>query len=486
MRKISIYLKSLKNRHNADSSGFLGMSPFFLMFGSILLLNINCTILKSVRNTLAVVDLGTGAHTIPVFELFGALPCSILMTWGLSWLMERFSIYKVFCITLAVFLGFFLIFAEGLYPLCIDLKQKGVIGVGALQLLSLAFYVMGELWKPSLAIILFWGLVNQYTPLSEAKKLYAPLMLGGSLGSILAGPFISFATSHFSWTHLSLSSERWSHSLSVMMWIVTLLGIISAALYRRLWLHFSHLPKNGVENPSPDFSLKESLFVCLKNNQVRLLAWIVIADYVAYSLGEVLFLNLLKMRFPNACDYCNYMGTLSAWNGIATVISALLITPFILQRYRWVIAALATPLCLLLTEGAFFLLLRGKGMSGAWFGWTEAQWLGIVIFFGSLQYCLCRAVKYTLFDASKELVFVSMPTLQKMQGKLVIDGICARLGKGGASLLSIGLISVCGGVVASALCTGFIAISMIIGWIGATCKLGRLLHKEEEGHAHSR
>jgi ATP/ADP translocase len=79
---------------------------FFLMFSITMLLNINFTILKSVRNTLAVVDLGIGASTIPIFELFGALPCSILMTWGLSLLM-RISIHKVFLIAMAIFLGFF-------------------------------------------------------------------------------------------------------------------------------------------------------------------------------------------------------------------------------------------------------------------------------------------------------------------------------------------------------------------------------------------
>ena len=69
---------------------------FFLMFSITMLLNINFTILKSVRNTLAVVDLGIGASTIPIFELFGALPCSILMTWGLSLLMQDFYTQSIF------------------------------------------------------------------------------------------------------------------------------------------------------------------------------------------------------------------------------------------------------------------------------------------------------------------------------------------------------------------------------------------------------
>ena len=337
---------------------------------------------------------------------------------------------------------------------------------------------MGELWKPALASILFWGLVNQHIPLAEAKRLYAPLMLGGSIGAILAGPIVSFCTSEALWKYFLLSSEQWTHALILMMFVVTILGVITAVLYYQLWLYFSQRSKEQVASSEHASSLKESIRLCFQVPHLRLLSWIVIADYIAYSLGEVIFLDVLKIKFPKACDYCNYMGTISAWTGILTVISALFITPFILQRCRWVIAALATPLCLLITEGCFFIFLRGKIISDTWFGWTETEWMGVIILLGSLQYCICRAAKYTLFDASKELAFVLMPPFQKMKGKLVIDGICARLGRGGASTLSICLITVCGGVFASSLLTGIIAICMTFSWIFTTHRLGKLLYRD--------
>ena len=298
---------------------------FFQMFGIALLLNVNFTILRNVRNTIAV-DQGNGASAIPFFELFGVLPASILMTWGLSWLLSRFQIHKVFFVTIGSFLAFFLLFA-----------------FGQLFKLSILFYVLGELWKPALAIILFWGLVNQHIPKSEAKKLYGPLMFANSLGAILAGPLVSFCT----------SSKLWTHALNSMMIAVTILGAVTALLYYKLWNYFSSHSQN--RSSEEKFSLKESAKLCLQVPQLeRLLSWIVIADYIAYSLGEVIFFDLLHVKFPNACDYCNYLSILSTWCGVLTVISALLITPYILQRTQWICAALATPLCLLLTEGAFF------------------------------------------------------------------------------------------------------------------------------------
>ncbi len=451
---------------------------FFLMFCITMLLNVNFTILRSVRSTLAVVDLGSSASTIPIFELFGALPGSIVMAWGLSLLMRRFSIQKVFFFTMAIFLGFFLLFALGLYPALVALRQKGEVSQTLLQLFSMSFYVMGELWKPALAIILFWGLVNQHMPIEEAKKLYAPLMFGASLGGILTGPLVSLCTSERLWKLLYLSAERWTHSLMMMMFLVSLFGVIAAYFYYRVWLYFSSHSPEKMESSSKGISLKESASLCLRVPELRLLSWIVIADYIAYSLGEVIFLDVLKRKFPLACDYCNYMGKISAWSGTLTVLSALFLAPAVLSRCRWIIAALATPICLLATEGAFFIFLRAGALSSSWFGWSEGEWIGVIIFLGSLQYCLCRAAKYTLFDASKEIAFVLMPEVHKMKGKLIVDGICARIGRGAASTMSLSFIALCGGVFASALLTGFVALGMAMSWIFSTRKLARLLEKE--------
>src|SRR5207249_4455846 len=133
------------------------------------------------------------------------------------------------------------------------------------------------------------------------------------------------------------------------------------------------------------------------------------------------------------------------------------------------------PLCLLVTEGSFFVFLRLAGPSQEWFGWTRAIWLESVVILGSLQYCLCRAAKYTLFDSSKELAFVLLPDSQKMQGKLIIDGIGSRLGRGGASMLSLLLISLSGGVMASSWLAGVFAMGITASLTLSTVKLGNLI-----------
>ena len=377
---------------------------FFLMFGIVSLLNINYAILRSARNALAVADLGGGARSIPWFELCGTMPGAILMTLGLTWLLNRHPIRRVFSIVLASFVSFFLLFALVVYPL-LPLCSAKIIPV----LASMLFFAMAELWKIALLTILFWGLVNQYIPLESAKRYYAPLMLGGSIGTILAGPLISFCTSDF------ISQESWGHSLILLMGALAIVSGFIAWLFAALWRSFSEtapLPQTDPEEEAP-LSIWESVRVCFRSPYLLLLAWMTIADYVAYAFGELIFLDVLRQKFPDPRDYCDFMGKLSFWNGILTAISALVITPYLLRRCRWVVASLVTPVCLLVTEGAFFFALWHPALS---------LQIEVLVFLGSLLFCLVRAAKYTLFDTSKEISFVLLPPLEKMQGKLVIDG----------------------------------------------------------------
>ena len=458
-------------------SGYL----FACMFSIFLLLNLNFAILRSVRTTLAVSDLGGGAHWVPTFELLGALPGAFIMTWSLALLLKRFSIEKVFFATLALFLGFFLIFSTLIYPVLHTLKLSSESGSILLPAFSMLFYTMSELWKPALGVILFWGLVNQYLPAEQAKKLYAPLMLGGSLGAILSSPIITACTSETLWGLSSSSVDHWKYSFNAIIGVVTVIGLATAGLYQLLWKEFNRSDFNVSKEtsvPKDEHLTHGKVLSCLKDPKLRLLSWIVVADYFAYSLGEVIFLGLAKMLYTNPSDYCNFMGTLAMWSGILTFLSSLLIAPYFLKNHKWVISAMVTPVCLLITESLFFISIKSQNIT--LLGWTHLEWLSIVVFLGAVQYCLCRGMKYSFFDASKELAFVYMPSTLRMNGKLVVDGLSARIGRGSSSLLSLALLSITGGVIASAFASSIIAIGFTISWIASTVKLGKQIDKLAE------
>ncbi len=120
-----------------------------------------------------------------------------------------------------------------------------------------------------------------------------------------------------------------------------------------------------------------------------------------------------------------------------------------------------------ITFAFFFVIYCGK------FGlFPGASPLTIAVILGSIHFCIGRSAKYTLFDAIKELAFIPLNQEAQVKGKLIIDGIGSRLGRGTSSLLSIVLFLLLGGPGESALFAGILAISFAIIMIPASRSIG--------------
>lgn len=416
------------------------------------------------RNALVVADGGGSAALIPYFELFGTFPASVLLTWGLSRLMRVFSFRFTFSVTLFFFLGFFIVFAHWIYP------HKDAIPWSHWP--DLVFYIMAELWKVALLSVIFWGFLHQKLDLSEAKRFYPPLLLGTSVGTILAGPITVFCTSVFSWNFFHLSDLRWQNALYMLTLCLCICGILTHVAFGALFKKLQ--PKQvaeKVDTPSYRLSLFSSIKYLTHSPYLRSLFLIVIAEYVCYTLGELIFLEALKIEYPTPAEYCGYMGNLSFWMGILTAISAVFITPYLLQAYSWSKTVLLTPLLMVIATFLFFFFL------------CIVQWgifpggAVLVIALGSIHFCIGRASKYTLFDAIKELAFIPLNQEGQVKGKLIIDGIGSRLGRGTSSGLSLVLFFFMGGPIESVFFAGILAVSFAIMMIPAAKIVGNQLEQ---------
>jgi AAA family ATP:ADP antiporter len=101
----------------------------------------------------------------------------------------------------------------------------------------------------------------------------------------------------------------------------------------------------------------------------------------------------------------------------------------------------------------------------------------MTVYFGSLQNCLSKAGKYSLFDASKELAFLPLEQDAKLKAKAAIDGLGSGIGKSGSSLAYQGLIITLGSV---ALSTPYIAIILfvvLVAWISSVVTAGGIFKK---------
>ncbi len=464
------------------------------MFFIVCLINVNFSILRSARNALVVADVGGSATFIPYFELFGTFPASIALTWGLSRLMRLFSPRFIFSMTVTFFLAFFIIFAYWVYPYreeihhLLEAKLGLFFGLSGFKVVfthwpDMIFYIMSELWKVAILSVIFWGFINQNLSLDTAKRFYPPLLLGSSVGAIMAGPITVFCSSQFSWNFFPLSSQRWQHSLYLLTFFLLISGVLTLVafnlLFKKLRINKKTPPpqKDPTSKKEPFsqklLSLSSSLSYLRKSPYLSALLLIVVAEYVSYALGELIFLQVLKERYPAPSDYCQYMGNLTFWTGILTAFSALILTPYILQKCRWSRAAIITPVLMVLATFGFFGVIYLRKINLL----PSVAPLNFAVLLGSLHFCIGRSAKYTLFDATKELAFIPLSQEGQMKGKLIVDGIGSRLGRGASSLISIFLFLIMGGAGESALFAGILAISFALVAIPAARLIGHDFEK---------
>lgn len=341
------------------------------------------------------------------------------------------------------------------------------------------FYVMAELWGTIVMTVLFWGFANEVTRIDEARRFYSVFCIWANCAGILAGRVALFLPEQAEVAGIVVH-EEWGDSLMILVGVICACGVAVMALFR--WMN-----RNVLNDPSFDdlhmtkralkakgkLSIKES-FAYLSNSKYLLcIATMVLAYNLVINLVEVMWKDQLRSLYPTPAGFNAYTSNITSLTGIVSVLTSIFLTR-ILNRFGWTRTALITPLIILLTSAGFFGFLFYQNL----FGSSSMLLMGatplvIAVFFGAAHNCLSKGMKYSVFDATKEMAFIPLSHECKLKGKAAIDGVGSRLGKSGGSLIHTGLLMIFGSLSASAPYVATILFIMIIFWIMATRSLGR-------------
>ena len=465
------------------------------------LLHFDYNVLRCMKDTLVITAKNSGAEVIPFIKVWVMFPMSVLLTWVFIRLSNRFSRENVFYVMLGAFLIFFFLFAFCLYPQreAVHLHSTAdflatVLPEGCKGLISMVrywsftiFYAMAELWSNIIIAMLLWGFANQITKLDEAKRFYGLLGVGINLSGIFAGQLSIFAT-ELSQSSLSQSAsgDSWGPTLEYLIAMVVAVG--SAALLLLVYLNrvLKKNPELGSSTDSvaskkakkPKLSMRENLRYLLSSRYMLCLVAIVISYNVVINLVEVLWKHEVKELYPSPLAYNLYMNQVTTWIGIIATVASLLVSGNSLRVFGWTRTALITPAILLITSVGFFGFFFLKGSPELALAFVGVSPLTLVVFFGTLQNCCSRAAKYTVFDATKEMVFIPLPQEEKIKGKAAVDGICNRLGKSGGSVIYQFLLIIFSTISACAPYVAVILFSIIGVWMMAVRSLGKQFHEK--------
>jgi len=452
--------------------------------------------LRNLKDGLIVTADASGAEVIPFIKVWAILPMAIGATALFIRLSHRLSLERLFYLITFFFLGFFALFILVLYPLrdVIHPHQWGETMQAALpQGLSgcvamcrywsfTLFYGAAELWGAVVLNILFWGLANDITRVCQAKRFYSLLGMGYNLATIVAGQ-IGYLFSHRVYNPALPGGDINEQCMILLTSAVLVAGLLLIVCFRWLTRDKEYRAVVGGENSEvarkaekigKRGSLRQDVKTLLKSRYVLSIAIIVVAYNLFINLVEVVWKDQVKQVYPDQASYTAYMSQVTFITGIIASFMAIFVSGNLLRRFGWTTAAITTPVILVVTSVGFFgLLLCPNSVALTVTGLFGSTPIAMSLFFGSMQNCLSRASKYTVFDASKELAYIPLSRDQRVRAKAAIDGVGSRLGKSGGSLIHQTLLLFLQNVAASIPFVAAILIGILATWMTTVRSLGR-------------
>jgi len=259
-----------------------------------------------------------------------------------------------------------------------------------------ALYVFTEAYIVIL-VEQFWSFINSTLDQTRAKAFNGPILGGASIGPLLGG----LALNRFA---AVLGSERFV-LLSGLALLPT--AVLAYAAYR-----LAGEPKpSAAERGGPGGPLRLRLIT--EHRVLLYLAGVIALSQFFAAAANLRLYELLEASLAGQDARSAYLGTFWAVvNGLAFLMQ-FVATPLVLRRLPLSVILIGIPLVHVLTAG---LMLSHPSLNVA-----------------AAALLLFKGLDYSVFRASKELLYIPLPFDARYRAKQVVDGLTYRFSKGAAA-----------------------------------------------------
>lgn len=414
-------------------------------------------VLTCMKDTLVVTAKGSGAEVIPVLKGWVVLPAAILATLVYSKLSNVFKRSTLFYITIWFFIVVLLLYGFALYPNADYLEPKktadqlhAFLGKNFSHWVSIyrywfhsLFFVTAELWAMLVIFMLFWGLTNHITTVSEAKRTYTIFIAAGDVATIFAGPLVVFYIKKFAHLPYVFTMQNIISLVCVMCFCIMGLHyyLVNKVLKKPKFSLPEHLKREGEKTK---LSLWKGLKHIAGSKYLLCLAVMVIGYSLSINMIEVTWKAHVKLLYPKPMDYQYLVSQVTTYVGIAAFITVLFFGGGIIRIFGWHFSAQLTPILVGFTGLLFFffIILNQHGLLSPMLMGTSP--LVFLVAFGAFQNIVSKVMKYSFFDPTKEIAFIPLDSESKTKGKAAIDVVGSRFGKSGSAWIQVGLIDLLG------------------------------------------
>ena len=395
-------------------------------------------ILRIAKDALVMSHLGT--EYISAIKIWAVLPVSLIFMFLYIKLSDVFSRAKLFHIMNWFLISYFVLFALVLYPnsdaICIHISDHLYTSLPTFKYFFnivknwhyCLFYAFAEGWVMIMLSISFWQTANHITTLDESKRIYPLLGFASHAGLMIAAILSKVYV---------VSGTNWQPTLNKSVISIVVAGAcISVCLFilekKIIGSEFFNL-KKGHFRGKRKISIKESIEYVAKSKPILLITILLLCFNLSLTLIEGVWKKSIELLCNNNANLIqNFLGNINMYIPLVGFICTVL-SVYILQTHRWRMSALITPIAVLLTGGVFFvfMLLREYSYVMA----LQASALSIGTLFGSINNIFARGAKYTLFDSTKEMIYIPLDDDLQIKGKAAAETVGMKFGKGAGAAL---------------------------------------------------
>jgi ATP:ADP antiporter, AAA family len=436
-----------------------GIKNFIAMSSLMFCILCSQSFLRVLKDSVLISEVNV--EIIAFIKLYFVLPIAWIFVVLYSKISNKLPYTKIYYYILSFFLVFFLLFAFFLYPNADFLHIRtatitdftsnfpGLKWYGLLigNWSYTIFYVLAELWPDVMYVFLFWQLANRITTSYQAKSLYPMLSFFGNSSVVLTGILVARLSSMDCWIYKFFSGVESKYVLvRVCICLLTVIGILSMYLVHLISVKLVKDPclYEIRHSEVKKISTLEGLKYVTRSKFLWLIVLCSTSFYFGMNLVEVLWKAKVRELYPSVESYSHIISLCTTWTGVITMIMNA-VAKNLIRHCSWKTIFSIAPVVMTGSGIAFFLV----SVFPVHFIYLQSAYvtvsaLQLAVFVGAIQNVLAKGVKYSLWDVSKEMLYIPLDHNMKTKGKAATDLVGSKLGKALSVLVPVILLSCSG------------------------------------------
>ncbi len=423
---------------------------FFYMSALMFCILFNQSVLRIIKDSILIAEVS--AEITNFAKVYCVTPLAAVFVVIYAKMVNRLTFEQIFSYLTIFFLAFFIFFAWIIYPnvhawhfdsekmqalaiLYPYLKWYIALGENWSYVL---FYVLAELWPNIFYILMFWQLANQITTTEQAKRFYIRFSLFGNSAVVIVGLILMSLASENSFIYKYYG--RTGSKIFLVQSSIGFVAIFSALsiflvkrIYKKVVLNTAQY--SLTKSSKIKLSLKESFSYIISSRYLWLLLICSAAFGLTMNLVEAVWKAKIKELYSTVNQYAEFNSLYIMWTGISIMFMTV-IGNKIMKHQNWFIAAIITPVIIMATGSMFFILIVFEDISASFAEkvlLTSPLVLAVTI--GAIQNIIVKGAKYSIWDTSREMLYIPLDNELKTKGKAAVDIVSSKIGKSSSGLI---------------------------------------------------